>query len=267
MSDNNLHTGISYEEVSEYLYLVDALRIQWEQFLCHLDTISRTGIIGKKELDKFKKRELQRLKKINRAATKQDLITLIDKNLKDELEHPPLFVDHHESLTPIYVTVTLLSHTLCEAVINKYMAVTMEKMGRSADFDDLEKKHGQDGLLKKCITWPKDLDNNYKLSAGSLLGQTIKRLGKERNVLTHYKVELSVNGQRVQKGKQLEPVNLENRIRDIRRFFSVPYDLADHLRVNLNSTRLQVLIDNDPIERAEGLFDPSKSGLASLIAT
>ncbi len=55
-------------------------------------------------------------------------------------------------------------------------------------------------------------------------------LARQRNALVHHKIELEINGTKVLEGSGFVRRPYDEEQRWLRRYFSLPYDLADFLR-------------------------------------
>jgi hypothetical protein len=95
-----------------------------------------------------------------------------------------------------YAIVAMISHTLCEASINAILAFglgmkhTQDQELAQELFSILEKID----IKEKWCTAPKVFSPNYKLDKGIALFDTFNYLTKQRNALTHHKINLHVGG-------------------------------------------------------------------------
>jgi hypothetical protein len=75
-------------------------------------------------------------------------------------------------------------------------------------------------------------------------------LSRQRNALVHYKIELKVNGTKVLDGSGFRRKTFMAELGWIRRYFSLPYDLAALARKSFPKLPLIFLHERGPIEVA-----------------
>jgi hypothetical protein len=142
-----------------------------------------------------------------------------------------------------YVTVALLSHALCEAVINAILAVGLTTAGSHALFPDLERKD----LKEKWSVGPKSFSPSYRFDKGTSLFETLKELATRRNALGHSKIRLSVDGALVLEGSRFGRLAFHDGVAWMWRFFSLPYDLLEHANLHLRDVACYVFLNRSPI--------------------
>lgn len=145
-----------------------------------------------------------------------------------------------------YVTVVMLSHALCEALINAILAVGLAKTKSTELFAVLDKVD----FKQKWLTAPKVLDSTYEFPKGIAMYESLVKLTKQRNALVHHKVQLHVDGVKAFNGSGFERLPYDKECSWLRRFFSLPYDLADFSRAKLKGNFHVILFDRHPIEKA-----------------
>lgn len=148
----------------------------------------------------------------------------------------PRFMQHH-------VVVVILTHALCEGLINAVLAVGL---ARAAVFDIFSVLEKADFLDKWCRA-PKVIAADYHYPNGSAIDESLRRLNSQRNRIVHYKVQLDINDRRIHKGTALEITTFEAELQWLRRFYSLPFDLQDLALRSVPS--MGVLLQRGPIEK------------------
>ena len=105
-------------------------------------------------------------------------------------------------------------------------------------------------IKEKWCVGPKSFHPLYTLPKDGSLYQTLQHLARQRNALVHYKIELEMQGQPPLRGSRLERGSIKEQLAWIGRFFSLPYDLADHVRNEIPQLPTVILFDSHPIRRA-----------------
>jgi hypothetical protein len=145
-----------------------------------------------------------------------------------------------------YITVAFMSHALCEAAINAILAIGLVKHGSEELFTVIEKA----GIKEKWRVGPKCFCPSYEFPPGTALFATLNHLTGRRNALVHNKIHLHVGGKKVLEGSKFERLSFRDNIRWMRRFFSLPYDLAAHARIQMEETNW-ILMNRSPIVTAD----------------
>lgn len=148
------------------------------------------------------------------------------------------WVKFSDRLMTMYVTVTLLSHALCEAEINAILTTGLYEHG----FTDLFKKLQKDDIKEKWLNGPKHFCPTYTLGKGTALFETLNHLNKQRNAWMHHKVELRAGDEKVIAGSNFQRLSHEDMVRWMKRHFSLPFDLAAHALTHANQTVLTMLL-------------------------
>ena len=161
----------------------------------------------------------------------------------DVAAHVRLFDDVQSE----YVFSLLLSHGLCEALINSTIAVALVRIGSPELFSLCERAD----FLEKWTNAPKIACPAYNLDKSSAIYETLKRLNAQRNYYLHNKAEVSVDGQLVFTGTRTKHKSIQSDVDWIHRYASLPHDLAEIL-LRHEHLRLPaiVLADRDPIPKA-----------------
>ena len=188
--------------------------------------------------------ELERLRILNPDAPLEELAVLVAKQVDFVASAWWQFhVAFDERHMNEYVTVAFLAHALAEAVINAVLAIGLAGEERAELFPLLEKADFKD----KWLVGPKAFAPQYTFPKGSGLHETLVMLSRHRNALTHHKIELSVGEEKVLKGSAFTRATYEEERRWMRRYFSLPYDLAALAQRQLQGGPMMLLWERSPI--------------------
>lgn len=236
----------SYSVTADFTYIEGALKARWEP----LQALARDfASFQPRTLEDYvqpRLTELTRLRALNPDAPESELLRLIDGQIEAALapgrQQTTRFTD---PIMAEYVTVAFLSHALCEAMINAILAIGLTLEGAADVFPLLERAD----IKEKWVSGAKAIDPSYTLEKSSALFQSLQRLTRQRNALTHYKVELEIGGEVKIQGSRLQRAPLSEDLDWIHRFFSLPFDLVDHARQQLGDGMFLLLSDSNPITR------------------
>ncbi|MEI2455986.1 MULTISPECIES: hypothetical protein [Lysobacter] len=149
-----------------------------------------------------------------------------------------------ESVLSEYVTSLLLSHSLCEAIINDVVATKLASLGSYEIFAFVERAT----FLEKWSSAPKLWADGYSFPKGGALYESLKFINEERNAYTHHKVALTLDGRRISERK-VRRQSIPNMLDWIHRYLSLPYDLADLLWRTLKIPGMRYFLMGKPIRR------------------
>lgn len=177
----------------------------------------------------------------------EEITAYVDKQLEFFASPDFQFYDRFEKEhTNQFVTVILLAHALSEALINAVLAIGLADAGATELFPLLERTE----FKEKWLYAPKSFARDYKFPEGSALHETLVMLTRHRNALVHLKIDLTVDGSRVLKGTEFEREQYADERQWMRRYFSLPYDLAEFARKAAAPLAIMLLFDRKPIEVA-----------------
>jgi len=103
---------------------------------------------------------------------------------------------------------------------------------------------------QKWVVGPKCFAPGYRFPTGTALHESLTVLAKQRNAIVHMKIELEVAGTRLLEGSDFQRGPYPEEHRWLRRFFSLPYDLADLARRSITGVPIMFLVSRAPIEVA-----------------
>lgn len=197
--------------------------------------------IGTKLMDSFRKwMPYQSEEEVAKAVERQLLA-----NISPEDQFSNQF---RERFSTLQVMVTIISHALCESLVNTILATECYAAGKVDQFNRVE----QDNLLKKWTTTLKKICPQYELSRNSPIFQTLEFMHKQRNALAHYKVSLEADDKTILDGSGFQPFSYQESIHWLRRYFSLPYDLAEnaHGCIQENATPAMLAYLRSPIPKS-----------------
>ena len=237
----------SYEHSAHYDHIDDALRAQWPTFTELEQRMAAFVPQPRNHFAPARENEMQRLRTLNPGASDADLSTFVDRQI-DVLASPEY--QFHENfgqrLMNHHVIVVMLSHALCEAIINAVLAIGLAHAKATDLFPILERTD----LGRKWISGPKTFAAEYSFPTGSGLNESLTNLIRQRNALVHQKIDLRIHGQRILKGTSLDWRGYDHQRRWLRRYFSLPYDLSAFATDSIRGFPLLILFDRRPIEAA-----------------
>lgn len=238
--------GHTYSHTADYAFIDTALKARWTPF-CEL-AAELDAFVPKTVVDfaEYRDNELGRLQELNPTSSRESLLELIDGQIRANAEPGiQLWLKFSDRIMAEYVTVAFLAHALAESAINAILAIGLASAGAEDLFALLERAD----IKEKWLSGPKAFHPDYSLPKSGALYQTLQHLTRQRNAFVHYKVELEMGGEKKLEGSRLDRAPLHTQVAWIRRFFSLPYDLASHARSQLNRVAPFMLYDSRPIQR------------------
>jgi hypothetical protein len=239
-------TSTSYGHSADYLYLDQALRLQWRSFSALEAEI--TSFVPRSR-DDYTREETEMSAWVlsmnpgkSHAEISQYVKSQFDATTLPRMQLYEKFDSRHMAELAIVV---VLSHALCEAIINAVLAIGLYKVGNAELFTILEKAD----LRQKWICAPKAILPSYSFPIDRAIHETLITLIRQRNALVHYKIRLEVDGKRVLDGSPFERHDYCSELRWIRRFYSLPYDLSEFIARCSVHGPIPFLRDRGSIER------------------
>ena len=218
---------------ADYLEISDALQSYWDT-LVTLETemknfVPRPRIDYSQEEEKLFDRYSEEQKFLlnnNSEEEKPGIIELFRtqaKNQIDFLSKPEnqfltLFQTRFKNLN---IVVILLSHTLCEALINSILSVGLTNTNIAELYSILDKIE----IKKKWLIAPKAFESSYFFPTSTAIYETLDKLVKKRNSIVHFKPDIFIGDKKILKGSDYERVRFFEDMKWLRRYFSLPYDL------------------------------------------
>jgi hypothetical protein len=238
----------SYGSSAGYLHLDHALRARWAGFVQLQKDMAAFVAQPLSAYVEQQAAELQQLKEANPNTPESELQEDVKKQF-DVLASPSwqFHQQFDERHMAEYVTVALLSHALCESLINAILAIGLGNAGAAEEFLLLERSE----IKSKWLDGPKKFHASYQFPKGTAIYQTLDKLTSQRNAIVHHKIQLSIGGVPVLDGSPRLRESHSDEINWTRRFFSLPYDLSAYASKCLPSIRLNLLADRGSIEAAK----------------
>lgn len=164
-------------------------------------------------------------KKLNPTMSDASLDQWVDGEVAMEsLEKNQFLLAFNNRFMSKSVTITLLSHALCEAAINAIIAIGLAFHKNEDVFQLIEKCE----MKEKWTDGPKLFFPAYNLPKDGQLYETLTILNRRRNNLVHYKITLESKGEVVIEGTKVERVEFSKEATWMKRFSELPYELHRH---------------------------------------
>jgi hypothetical protein len=185
----------SYEHSADYTHIEIALKSLWQPFnelVAEMDSFAPRPL---SDYDDQRNKEFERLRELgNEHLTDEQLRTFVNDQIDFSASEKIQFADRFSDIFMTrYVIVTMLSHALCEGVINAILAIGLVQRGTPELFSLLEPAN----LKEKWRIGPKSFSPNYELRPGAALFETLSHLARQRNALVHYKIDLRADGKTI----------------------------------------------------------------------
>jgi hypothetical protein len=239
----------SYSTSADYDHIDVALKSFWKPFNELLNEMDSFVPLPLSKFDSRKSKLTKNLRKLNPKIPDEKIIQLVEKQIASiasaDMQFWGRFSDRFMTMQ---VTVTLLSLALCEAMINAILAEGLYIKGAPEKFAEIEGL----GIKEKWVIGPKTFCANYELKKSSAIYETLKHLSKQRNSWMHSKIDLHVGEKKILEGSNLHNRSYKDSIRWMKRYFSLPYDLATHAHRYTNQSVAFILFyKRNPIPIAE----------------
>ena len=238
--------GETFSHTADYTYIESALKARWEPFTTLVEQFDSFSPRPYADFAGDRESEIARLVELNPTSTRESIEELVDRQIGIAANpNYQLVTEFSARIMSEYVTVTLLSHALVEAVINATLAVGLARAGAPELFALLERAD----VKEKWSAGPKAFHPTYSLDRGGALWETLQHLTYQRNTFVHYKIELQMNGEKKLPGSKVRRSPLRGELIWVERFFSLPYDLVSHLQSQMPLFPALTLFDSRPIRR------------------
>ena len=232
---------------AHYTYLDEALRAQWDSYKALAAEMSAFVPRPKEDYQPARDAEIQRLRDLNPNTPLDQLIEFVEDQFaitsSEWWQFHSRFDQRH--ITG-YITVVMLAHALCEALINAILAIGLAHVEAVELFAILEKTD----FKQKWLTGPKSFAPTYRFPVGTALHEALVTLAKQRNAIVHMKIDIEVGGSKLIEGSEFDRKAYPEEQRWLARFFSLPYDLAEFARQAIPTAPIMLLWGRGPIARA-----------------
>lgn len=237
----------SFSHTMEYQYIDQALRSSWGEFQVLESEMEAFQPQSIESFESYREKEVERISALNPGTQRCEIEQLVFRQVEHLASPDWQYRQAFDArLMAQYVTTVMLSHALCEALINAILAVGLAQSNTIDLFSVLDKAD----FKQKWLTAPKAIDPSYEFPKSTALYESLVKLAKQRNALVHHKVQLHVNGVKALDGSGFERKPYGEELNWLRRFFSLPYDLADLSRRALPKNFHVILLDRRPVHQA-----------------
>lgn len=238
----------SFSSSADYIHLEIALKSFWPTFIELIDEMEKFTPKPLSYWDIERERLLQNYRNMNPGRPDESLAIFVNDEIQIRSLERVQFADKFsDRFMTLYVVITTLSHALCEAVINATLAIGLAKSNSQELFSIIQKAD----IKEKWRVGPKSFFPSYRLDTSTAIFETLNHLTSRRNALLHNKIHVHDGNKKIIEGSKFELLTFEENIQWMRRFFSLPYDLAEHARANLNAYSKAILFNSTPIIRSE----------------
>lgn len=215
-----------YTTSAHYEHIHVALQSFWEPFNDLLDEMSAFKPRPLSDFDGERQAIFESIRGLNPTMSDDEIWSHVENQVeRSNSEYWQFQSQFSKRFMTMHVTITLLSHALCEAEINVSLAVGLFEKGLVNEFAKIERN----GLRSKWLDGPKKYCSQYVLNKDSGLYKTLDQLCNQRNSWMHHKSELYTDTEKIVGGSELQMHSYQEDARWLKRFFSLPYDLAEHL--------------------------------------
>ena len=240
-------TSKSFGHTAHYTYIDEALRARWSTFRTLETEMVEFVPRPTEDFSSHRDTEIERMRVLNPNAPVEDLVAYVDQQIQFLASRDWQFHERFDQrLMTEYITVIMLSHALSEALINAVLAIGLANIESAELFSLFEKAD----FKQKWLLGPKSFAPAYRFPHGTGLHETLTMLSRQRNALVHHKIDLEINGKKILEGSGFERKRYDEEQRWIRRYFSLPYYLAEFVRKSIPGVPLMLLFDRRPIEIA-----------------
>lgn len=214
-----------YTATAEFENISVALKSFWKPFNELAEEMDSFVPRTLSEFDDERKRRSESTRKLNPNMSDEEIRIDVERKIESsESAEWQFFTRFHNRIMTMDVTVALLAQALCEAEINAILAIGFLENGLADQFVKIEKAD----IRKKWLEHPKKFCLKYELDKDSELYRTLDHLIAHRNSWMHHKIHLSVGEKNIIEGSRLQGGTYQERMYWLRRYFSLPYDLATH---------------------------------------
>lgn len=217
-------TNEAMEYSADFRFIEFALEGLWKEFNLIVEEMESFIPRPVSDFDNERNRLIELYAKHNKDKPTSQIEGLVDGEIQFMASEHVQFSDKFSNrFSSLYITVSLLSHALCEAVINTILALGLCKAKCEGLFSIIEKVD----MEKKWRVAPKSFCQSYSMDCSQAYWETLKHLIKDRNSLVHYKINLKIGGKEVLQGSRTKRISFDDQTKWIFRYFSLPYDLDE----------------------------------------
>lgn len=238
-------TNEAVQYSADFKYIEVALEGLWKDFNLIVEEMKSFAPLSVSGFGDERRKMIDQYSRNNQDKPIEQIEAMVDEQIEFRASERVQFSEKFSSrFSALNVSVSLLSHALCEAVINTILALGLCKVKCEDIFSIIEKVD----IKEKWRIGPKSFCPTYSFDCSKAYWKTLKHLVKDRNSLVHYKVNLRIGEQEVLRGSRTERMSFEEQTKWMYRYFSLPYDLDEVATSQLEM--LPVLIGSKTILRS-----------------
>jgi hypothetical protein len=237
----------NYSHTAHYTYIEGALQARWQSFVALEAEMAAFIPRPIADFSDERDKEIARMCELNPSAPVEEMIAFVEHQISFRASHDWQFCSRFDGRHMAdYTAVVMVAHALCEALINAVLAIGLAQAKSPELFELIERAD----FKQKWLIGPKVLAAEYSFPRGVGMHEALIMLARQRNALVHHKIELEIDGTKVLEGSDFVRRPHDEEQRWLRRYFSLPYDLADFLRKALPHTRQMLLFRSGAIVRS-----------------
>lgn len=215
---------------ADYIHIENCLKKLWVAFAKLEEDMVSFEPRPRSYFAEMEAAELARLVPLNPDENLDQLRSFVSQQFDFSTSAEWQFHNQFDSeFNVIYIQTVLVSHALIEASVNTICAVGLSYKKNSQLFNLFDRADIKD----KWRLAPKAICPEYNLPTDCALYETLGKLTKERNGITHYKIELRDSDEKLLDGTKLDRSGCLARSGWIRRFCSLPFDLVAYVNAQL----------------------------------
>jgi hypothetical protein len=239
-------SGFSHS--ADYRYIDEALKSRWKSFCALTKEMEEFQPQPLSSFAEYREKEYNRLRPINPDKTDESLFEFIDKQISCfVLPNIQFITRFDDQFMAEYVTITILSHALVEAIINAIISIGLT-YNNSVELVHLLEKSD---LKQKWQFGPKSFASDWIFPRNSGLFETLTKLIRQRNAIIHYKIKVEKDGNTLLDGSRFDRKRYSEDTIWLLRFFSLPYDLEEYARQKINNPPIMLFLDRRSIAPAK----------------
>ncbi len=184
---------------------------------------------------------LDRLRELNPSIPGEQIEELVTNTINSMSSEDIQFSDaFSDRFMAEQITITLISHALCEAIINAILALGLSHNNSERFFNLVERAE----VKEKWTLGPLCFEPLYQFPKGTRLYESLSFLCKRRNAFVHYKITMHVDDRKVLDGSKLDRLSFQDAARRMHEFFRLPYELLAHASTQVRDLSVRCQIDN-----------------------
>ncbi len=227
-------------------WIDSALKSLWPPFVELCKDVKKFEPQPLSSFEDLRLRLEEKRSQLNPSMSNDEIAAHVDRSISHRAD--PDIQKHdafRDRIVNTYVQSALLALAFTEAIINRILATGLASQGKEALFQMIENS----SVVQKWCVGPKCFCPSFELPKSRALYTTLERLVHQRNALVHHKGRIEIDGEEIySQGPFRTFETIDEGLRWIRRYFSLPYDLEEHATRVLPSTIVtSVSMEREPI--------------------